>query len=269
VEINPLLRYHPAMVRWVLVLSVVAMTLVTSGCGRLSFDPFELEGLDAADSDAATATPDAPPAAVAQCTPRDEFTNPLTSNFDAGLAAGINFYQVSPAQVLFEFGVAKIVPAQSATPAYAGFNSSVQNFYGRRIFVEVVKVLNTNTNGEGMLMVKRNGEPGTYVEFVETAGTLYANSWNLGTLTTLGMRAYNPMLHRWWQIRERSGILHFETSPDGLNWTRFTASESTTPTWWNTAQFELAGGTFVSEANVLGEVHFDNFFDCVVATSLL
>jgi hypothetical protein len=248
------------------------LVLVTSSCGRLSFQPIELssDGPDGVADGAVVDTNktiDAPAAMVVQCSPTSEFTDPLTSNFDAGRPATVSIYQNLPARVSFDSGRAKIIPGQSNSPAYAGITSPQHDFTGQRIFVEAVKVLNQNTGGEGMLMMKKSGDTSTYIEFVESSGKLHANSWTIGSLTQVTTKPYDAALYRWWQIREQLGQIYFETSVDGINWIVF--GLMATPAWWTMTQFELAGGTFVSEVNVLGEVHFDNLFVCRPAAAFL
>jgi hypothetical protein len=52
----------------------------------------------------------------------------------------------------------------------------------------------------------------------ESQGQLHFSISILGTWQDIGSVLYSPAQHRWWRIREGSGTLYWETSPDGKAW---------------------------------------------------
>ena len=46
------------------------------------------------------------------------------------------------------------------------------------------------------------------IQFVVSAGTIEEE-----------FLPYDPVAHRWWQIRDEASTLYLETSPDGVDWT--------------------------------------------------
>lgn len=50
-------------------------------------------------------------------------------------------------------------------------------------------------------------------------GALNAQVINAGATTTTAMGTYEPYSHAWWRLREASGNVLFDTSPDGFTWT--------------------------------------------------
>jgi hypothetical protein len=69
--------------------------------------------------------------------------------------------------------------------------------------------------------------------------------------------SYSPSLHRWWRIRESSGTLYWETSPNGNSWT----SQTSYPTGSDCSTTYVNFGAAVRDTWSAGaaEVHFDNF----------
>jgi hypothetical protein len=51
------------------------------------------------------------------------------------------------------------------------------------------------------------------------SGTLYAFYAVNGVRTTAAQLTYDPVQHAWWRIREASGTVYWDTSPDGTSWT--------------------------------------------------
>jgi len=40
-----------------------------------------------------------------------------------------------------------------------------------------------------------------------------------GVNTTFILPPYNPTAHAWWRLREASGTIYWDASPDGITWT--------------------------------------------------
>lgn len=88
---------------------------------------------------------------------------------------------------------------------------------------------------------------------------LFAEINRSGVLDTTQV-AFDPVAHRWWQIREQSGILLFEVSPTGAIWT--TIAQKPTPPFLSDARIELFAGVYQIEVEPVGKARFDNLHDC-------
>lgn len=55
--------------------------------------------------------------------------------------------------------------------------------------------------------------------FFDGGGILTATVVNAGVSTTTTIGTYDPYSHAWWRLREASGNVLFDTSPDGWTWT--------------------------------------------------
>lgn len=67
--------------------------------------------------------------------------------------------------------------------------------------------------------------------------------------------AYDETAHRWWRFRGENGILHWETSPDGLSWNTQASHESPAITL-DEVTISLLCATLVGSSN--STCHFDN-----------
>ena len=71
--------------------------------------------------------------------------------------------------------------------------------------------------------------------------------------TTEAGIAYDPGVHRWWQLREQEGVLYWETSADGQTWSQLHAT--TIPLDASNARLILSAGSSLSTPS---EARFDN-----------
>src|SRR5262249_8315030 len=93
------------------------------------------------------------------------------------------------------------------------------------------------------------------VNLTESGGTLEAQKRVGGVSTTLGSVPYNGTTHAWWRIREASGNIIWETSPDGSSWSMLAmAPEPFTPS----AVSVIVGGGLASGAGNPGIARFNN-----------
>jgi hypothetical protein len=255
-------------------LYVFALVVAASGCGRLSFDrasddvdagsidsgripQFDASQFDASIGDASTS--DAAVAAVAGCVASEQ-VGVFTNNYNAGKPAGFFITNQAPAVASFTNGVIQIIPAKTALPAFSEVYTTADSFLRRRIFTEVPKMVNTATDTEVTFNLRSINESGTFVEITQSLARLSVRSWILDVETDLASRPFNPVSDRWWQIREMSGTLHFETSSDGIAWAEVVTFP--TPTWFNNAEVVFAAGTSIMISGDLGTANFDNTFDC-------
>lgn len=85
--------------------------------------------------------------------------------------------------------------------------------------VELVRGLSPNPNFTETYLLARNGPASRYAKLTLKNGTLLSELAKDGVATTVNLASYDPALHRWLRLREASGTLYYETSPDGDTWT--------------------------------------------------
>ncbi len=72
---------------------------------------------------------------------------------------------------------------------------------------------------------------------------------------TDGILPYDPVLHRWWRIREAGGTLYLETAPQGKVWTERLSAPS--PSYLNDVVVGL-GVTGADTQPIVGTTELDN-----------
>lgn len=71
-----------------------------------------------------------------------------------------------------------------------------------------------------------------------TGGNLYVQKTSSGSYTTLHSVTYNATSHAWVRIREGSGTIYFETSPDSQAWTvQYSTTTETVNAWTATTSY--------------------------------
>ncbi|MFB7461315.1 hypothetical protein [Streptomyces sp. NPDC056188] len=94
--------------------------------------------------------------------------------------------------------------------------SGPYDFTGDSVYARVspAPVGNGSTQTIMRVQVDANNRVSLYVD----GRTLYAAIANAGTTTSVTIGAYDPYAHGWWRLREASGTVYAETSPDGWTW---------------------------------------------------
>jgi hypothetical protein len=93
--------------------------------------------------------------------------------------------------------------------------------------------------------------------FIEEAGTLFFEK-NIGSSTTqVASATYSATTHAWWRIRESSGTIFADTSPDGVNWTNF--GSTTVSFSYTTVLVHLEDGSFGAAPSSPAPAKFANF----------
>ena len=137
--------------------------------------------------------------------------------------------------------------------AYASTNT--YNLTKSYAFVQVPVMCNTNTAAEAFMTLHDNGNNNN-LEIMQEAGLLYFRQRVSGTTTNLYSIPYSQLNHQWWRIRESSGTIFWETSPDGFNWK--VQYSKTTPIAIGALYVDIGAGTYQVEV-LPGGVAFDNF----------
>lgn len=120
-------------------------------------------------------------------------------------------------------GVSIVTPGRVGIQAVATntvLGASAYNITGQAIYARITPAL-AGTGGKSVatamaLQVDANN----LAQMVVVPGSqFYAQVKNAGTTSTTNLPAYDPTQHAWWRLRETSGSIAFEASPDGFAWT--------------------------------------------------
>lgn len=221
---------------------------VLPACGRIGFGVSEMDGNN-----------DGTGAEIAVGCGSSESAGPFHTDFALGLPAWATPYNQPSAQVMFATGVMTVIPGDAPAPAYAGLSSPNGDFQSRRVFIEVPTMVDTTTAAVvGIGIEQGNGTP--YAAVYQESGMLFAEIDVSGTFDT-SMVPYDPVAHRWWQLREQAGTMFFEASADGIAWT--TIAQKPTPAFVSNAYLDLFGGVDTVQTASLGTATFSNVFDCM------
>lgn len=96
--------------------------------------------------------------------------------------------------------------------------------------------------------------------FWNVTNNTLAPAYSLATVTTvLGQNApYNPAIHRWFRIRENSGMIFWEYSADGNTWIEYIAVSESVFTWGVSSMF-IGLQTGIWGTAGTSTTKFDNF----------
>lgn len=107
---------------------------------------------------------------------------------------------------------------QSDTTYSTGLSStSTYNLTGSYFFARVLPYIYTDSETALQLYLDANDT----IAFAYSGGDIAATVVQGGVVTQSPFVAYNAVNHAWWRIREASGVLYFDTAPDGATWTNF------------------------------------------------
>jgi hypothetical protein len=249
----------------------IAFAIWFCACGRLGFEPTAdslqdaVDGADGAEAKDANgsidAGSDAAPNINAPGCKVGEEDGPLINQYDAGQPAYLITANRAPAVVRFETGVLKLIPSPSGRSQGAqSYTQDPSTFLKRRIFTEVPTMSVVTKEIDIFFYIFSDASRDSLFEISQFNGTLSASSWANRVETNFSRVPYDPIAHRWWQIREAAELVAFETSQNGVDWTMM--GTTNTPSWYSSAHlaFDLYSPRAVS--GVFGEAHFDNTFDC-------
>lgn len=110
----------------------------------------------------------------------------------------------------------------SSTSSTDGDITSVTTYdlTGSNAFMQVLSVPSNATSADAALTMKVDAS--NFLRFVKEGSTLFAQKQVLTVTATVSSATYDPVLHKWWQIRESGGTIFWDTSTDGETWTNFT-----------------------------------------------
>jgi len=112
-------------------------------------------------------------------------------------------------------GAVHFTPIPDAGMGYS--SRPAVNFHEDRLTTEMT-FNGVDSSQVSASMVLRRDE-GNLLGFHYQSGMLYFQTYVGGSDTVGTPIPYDPVAHRWWQLREEAGTVYWETSADGLSWT--------------------------------------------------
>jgi hypothetical protein len=159
------------------------------------------------------------------------------------------------ASVTEEGGQAVLQPAAGGSAPSAAYYETVEwyDWADSRLFVEVPQSVNPVAGARAFLTLVFDDDETISIE--QEADQLYFKRRSGGTDVTLGSVHYDPVQHRWWQLRSEYGQTHWDTSPDAFDWTsRFDQTQTQPP---SLALIRFGAGADADVADP-GAARFDN-----------
>ena len=124
---------------------------------------------------------------------------------------------------------------------YAGYESATTyDLRGSEVSFELVQPLRAASSAGFDLEIEKDSTH--RIIFSVENGRLEAQQDLAGTLTVLTTQGYDPRRHRWMRVRERVGVIYWETSPDGARWE--TIHSAAAPFAVDAVQVELDAGCY-------------------------
>lgn len=217
--------------------------LVLAGCGRIGFG--HLAGDDVAGGDDAGTVLDGRPCQGTAHLVTDDFA-------DGAISAVWQTFADPGTSVVELGGVLELHPATNQNERWAGYESTVRHdLRDDRIFVEVVQVPGV---GAQILLAARDRDD-RYVSIEYDRSDVVA-ALSEGSWSELARVGFDPVAHRFWQLRVRDGRMAWETSPDGITWRLL--HEAVVPVDLTSIQILLSAGT-PDPTSQPGTGHLDNF----------
>jgi hypothetical protein len=172
--------------------------------------------------DADPTAPDAAPATVG-CGSLDLLIDDFAAATASPLWSPFHDAQTTVAQT---GGALRITLAAGSGDLWAGYESQyAYDLTGAQVATTVDQVGGKDTVLEVRIL------SGARAQIVVENGMIAAAVFGVPGASTRAQIAYQPAVHRHWRIRESSGQLYWETSPDGASWTAL---------WSEALPFEVA-----------------------------
>lgn len=95
-----------------------------------------------------------------------------------------------------------------------------------------------------------------YLEVLTDGGELLMKRVQGAQHTVLGSLPYDPVEHLYWRLREQSGVIYWETSPDAQVWQIQASEPDVLPL--SSVEIGLAAGAYQDEPVFPGASHFDD-----------
>lgn len=126
----------------------------------------------------------------------------------------------------WSYGTTGVAGSRCSIEADTAYDSGIitsvtYNLTGSSVAAEMLPYISSSAE-TGLQVFQAEGSgtgPTSFAIIRYTAGKMQGQIYQGSTLTSGPTVTYNATNHAWWRIREASGTLYFETSPDSLTWT--------------------------------------------------
>lgn len=126
-------------------------------------------------------------------------------------------------------------------PRYGGYETMpARDLTGFCTTLDVAVVPSTTTDALAFVKIIAGARE---VEILESAGLLYARTWDTGVITNIADVPYDPVAHRHWRIRDAGGSIRLEVSADGVAFTEL--ATVTEPISFASAVVAFGAGAYV------------------------
>jgi hypothetical protein len=174
---------------------------------------------------------------------KDDFADPARAKM-------WNEYETPPTVVSEVGGVMVIdIPAGRSGENYAGYVSSNGDARGQRISIKLVQTPSAATASQTFFKVENPTDYNQAASFLIENGTVRYSSEGPGLdgkgVSVSGTMAYNPETHVYLGIRELNGVVTFETSTDGINWSG--KGTAPVPLSFASVRMSIGGGSWKAE----------------------
>lgn len=146
----------------------------------------------------------------------------VTHNLVAAANTSITFSDGTPGELTLKTGASitsQRLSVACGSPDYnVAFTGSIFNLTGSAVDTHIVQVPAVG-NGTTEALFFLRYDPDNYAVMFVSAGGLYARLRQGGVNITGSIGSYSSTDHAYWRIREASGVVYFETSPDRSVWT--------------------------------------------------
>lgn len=107
----------------------------------------------------------------------------------------------------------------STSSSYGNAYITTRHFHDMRGSSAAVEVSSAALVAPAWALFKIHRSDGNEVRFFVRGTSLTAEYQLNGATAQLATLTYDPTAHRWWRIREDTGIVYWEVSPDATTWT--------------------------------------------------
>lgn len=147
------------------------------------------------------------------------------------------------------------LPSSATSSDYGEIDSvNTYDLTGSSLHIETIATPSSSTAANAVLYIYADSS--NWFRWVLESGTLYAQRRNAGVKATVASVTFNSTTHKWWRIREASGVVYYDTSSDGLSWTN---QGTYTHGMTITAMKAIVNGSCYQNETNPGSFVFDNF----------
>lgn len=189
----------------------------------------------------------------------------LTDNFNDNSLSGSKWFSYTGGSSTLSETNSRLecaLPSSAGSSDVAGIsNQSPKDFTNSYALVKITQAVSASTNANQAMHVypdaagAGDAAVNSVLWFIE-AGTLYARKYVSSVATNLYTVAFNSSTHKYWRIREASGVIYWDTSSDGINWTNRASNNPGLA--WTSSNVDLECKCYKAETNP-GTGIFDNF----------